>query len=233
MAIQVADDDGAHPARILPEQVVTWVGFANRVFYPAGIRIDFDRTDIRPLRSTLINRLQGPEQPDWAQGKRAADDVAARYPDHLVVFFRHGGGDHPTGAGLAWTDYNFVVMPGWPDDRHCDHDHVSALAHEIGHHLGLRHTFARTFPERSTPRTSWPGATTTARLRWRRPERDRPRPGRPHHRVHRRRGAGARRPGAFRCPVATSCPTTTSATRWVRSRSSACAGSWPSAWPIT
>jgi hypothetical protein len=62
-----------------------------------------------------------------------------------VVFFRHGRGPQPTGAGFAGTDYNFVVMPGWADDLHCGHDHVSALSHELGHHLGLRHTFARVF----------------------------------------------------------------------------------------
>jgi hypothetical protein len=36
-------------------------------------------------------------------------------------------------------------MPGWSDDAHCGHDHIYALAHEIGHHLGLSHTFARVF----------------------------------------------------------------------------------------
>ncbi len=147
LAIRVSDDGGAREARILPEQVAAWVAFTNEVFRPAGIRVDFDPRDLQLLRSTAVNRLQGPEQPDWAAAKRVADDVAARHPDRLVVFFRHGPGAGPTGAGLSWTDYNFVVMPGWPDDRHCGHDHLSALAHEIGHHLGLHHTFARVFPE--------------------------------------------------------------------------------------
>jgi hypothetical protein len=147
LALRVSDDDGRYEARVVPEQIAAWVAFANQVFRPAGIRLDFDPGDLLPLRSSLINRLQGPEQEDWRAAKHAADEVAARYPDRLVVFFRQGGRAQATGAGLSWTDYNFVVMPGWPDDRHCGHDHPSALAHEIGHHLGLAHTFARVFPE--------------------------------------------------------------------------------------
>jgi hypothetical protein len=147
VGIRVSDDDGRHAARIRPDQVATWVAFANEVFRPAGIRIDFDPTDLTSLRSTVINRMRGPEQRDWEDAKRAADEVADRYPDRMVVFFRHGDRVNPTGRGLAWPDYNFVVMPGWPADRHCGHEHISALAHEIGHHLGLSHTFAGVFAE--------------------------------------------------------------------------------------
>jgi hypothetical protein len=147
MAIQVADDDGARPARIAPGQIAAWVAFSNSVFQPAGVRVRFDPADLRLLRSSLINDLQGVEQDDWREAKRAADQIADRYPDRLVVFFRHGPGERASGAGFSWFDYNFVVMPGWLDDTHCGHEHASALAHELGHHLGLGHTFARIFPD--------------------------------------------------------------------------------------
>jgi hypothetical protein len=147
MAIQVADDDGGHAARISREEIAAWVAFGNAVFRPAGVRFSFDPTDLRLLRSSLINGLVGVEQPDWRAAKRAADQVAERHPDRLIVFFRHGPGDLATGAGFSWTDYNFVVMPGWPDDKHCGHEHSSAFAHELGHQLGLGHTFARIFPD--------------------------------------------------------------------------------------
>jgi len=145
LALRVADDDGSRPARVTPEQVATWVAYANQVFRPAGVQLLFERGAFRELRSTLINRLEGTGQVDWGQTKRVADEVASFYPDRLVVFFRHGPGKSATGVGMSWTDYNFVAMPGWLDDAHCGHDHIYALAHEIGHHLGLSHTFARVF----------------------------------------------------------------------------------------
>src|SRR5262245_26037212 len=42
---------------------------------------------------------------------------------------------------------NFVMMPGWQDDHHCGHEHIGSFAHELGHHLGLSHTFPRPFAE--------------------------------------------------------------------------------------
>lgn len=67
---------------------------------------------------------------------------AAGFPDALVVFFRYGPGDRPTGGGFSWIDYDLVIMPGFTDAQHFGHAHVDALAQEIGHHLGLPHTFA-------------------------------------------------------------------------------------------
>jgi hypothetical protein len=147
LALRVADDDGKRAARVGPEQVAAWVAYANQVFRPAGVQLLFERGAFRELRSTRINGLQGTGQVDWREVKRTADEVASFYPDRLVVFFRHGPGNSATGVGMSWTDYNFVLMPGWFDDAHCGHDHIYSLAHEIGHHLGLPHTFARVFSQ--------------------------------------------------------------------------------------
>lgn len=145
LAFRVSDDDGGRAARVAPAHIQRWVDFANDVYRPAGIRFHFDPLELRALRSTLLNDTMG-SGPSWPQAKWAADQVAERHPDRLVLFFRHGPGAQATGLGFSWTDYNFVVMPGWPDDTHCGHDHVDALAHELGHHLGLWHTFGRSFP---------------------------------------------------------------------------------------
>jgi hypothetical protein len=61
-----------------------------------------------------------------------------------VVFFRHGPGETPTGGGFSWYDYNFVAMPGFDSDV-CGYQNIGMLAHEIGHYLGLAHTFDEIF----------------------------------------------------------------------------------------
>jgi hypothetical protein len=146
-AVRVSDDDGQRAARVTPAQVTAWLAFANDVFRPAGVRFDFhpDAGDWTELRNSGLNGLAGTDQDDWPLRKREADDVAATFPDQLVVFFRHGPGGFATGGGFSWFDYDFVAMPGWLDDEHCGHDHIDALAHELGHHLGLPHTFTRVF----------------------------------------------------------------------------------------
>ena len=145
LAFRVADDDGGRAARVTSADIARSVAFANDVYRAAGVRFRFDPSELVPLHNRVINDLEGDQQPDWRAAKHAADEVAEHFPDRLVVFFRHGRGPHATGAGFAGADYNFVVMPGWSDDLHCGHDHISALSHELGHHLGLQHTFARVF----------------------------------------------------------------------------------------
>ena len=145
LAFRVADDDGGRPARVTAADVARSVAFANDVYRAAGVRFRFDPRELMPLHNRVINELEGEQQSEWATARRVADEIAEHYPDRLVVFFRHGRGPGATGAGFSGTAYNFVVMPGWSDDLHCGHDHISALSHELGHHLGLRHTFARVF----------------------------------------------------------------------------------------
>jgi hypothetical protein len=147
LAFRVADDEGTRPARVTGAQIARSVAFANDVYRAAGVRFHFDPRELLVLHNRVINDLEGDRQPDWSAAKQAADAIAEHHPDRLVVFYRHGRGPQPTGAGFSGTDYNFVVMPGWSDDVHCGHDHISALSHELGHHLGLRHTFARVFDE--------------------------------------------------------------------------------------
>ena len=144
-AIQVADDDGRRPAKATPEQVRQWVDFANRAFAVASIQFEYspEDGDWSVLRSTLINNMTGVQDPTWLEAKKLGDEIAARHPGKLVVFLRYGPGARPTGGGFSWWDYNFVVMPGFASASHCGHAHTDALAHEVGHYLGLPHTFAR------------------------------------------------------------------------------------------
>ncbi|MFO0972541.1 MAG: M43 family zinc metalloprotease [Phycisphaerae bacterium] len=147
VAIVISDDDGSRTATTSPDNVRTWLEFANRVFAPAGIAFDFagDASDFLTLRDSVINRLVGDVQADWHAAQRHSIAIASRHPTQVVLFFRYGPDPLPTGASFGGFDNNFVTMCGWQAGNHCGHPHTDALAHEIGHYLGLSHTFPQPF----------------------------------------------------------------------------------------
>jgi len=128
----------------LPPQVTAWVNEANKIYTKTGIHFTFNEKDFIPLRSTLLNSIGGVEDANWFDEIAFGDQVAAHYPGKLVIFFRWGSGDQPTGGGFSGFDYNFVATPGF-DTTVCGHQNIGALAHEIGHYLGLAHTFLQVF----------------------------------------------------------------------------------------
>jgi hypothetical protein len=153
-AVRVSDDDGTHAAAITPAQVDTWVEEANAIFgrSNAGIRLYFkaDGTgpDWQQMENTVLNRLSS-----GGNGWSEANNFAATHPAKVVVFFRHGPPDSVTGNGFAFPPQsskgvNFVAMPGFnntgipADDFNGPFVQNRLLfAHELGHYLGLGHTF--------------------------------------------------------------------------------------------
>jgi len=141
-AIRVSDDDGSRQARTTPEQMQQWVDFANAAFAGARVQFEFDPVqDFADLHSTALNNVTGIQDANWLAAKRLGNDTAAGYPGKLVSFTRYGPGPNPTGGAFSWWDYNFVAMSGFADASHCGHPHTDAFAHEVGHNLGLPHTF--------------------------------------------------------------------------------------------
>ena len=148
-AIRVSDDDGGRPARVTPAQFKEWVDFANRCYADADIRFLFSRKegDFGSLKSTLLNNMTATQDSKCDEERRLGSRIAAGYPDKITVFCRHGPGENATGGAFSSQDYAFVVMPGFEDAIHCGHSSLDGLAHEIGHYLGLAHTFAGVFPD--------------------------------------------------------------------------------------
>jgi hypothetical protein len=138
-AILLRDDNGSNPVNITAAQITTWLNYANQVFAPNFIRFNFDPVaDCATLNSTLLN------QQDLPSHQKEANAEAAKYPGKIVVFFRARSG----GNGYSWgpeEGTNFVAMPGFPDTGVCGHQNLAQLAHDLGHYLGLPHTFPRKF----------------------------------------------------------------------------------------
>jgi hypothetical protein len=145
-AIRLADKAGGScttpVADVLADDVKQWAAYANRAFAPAFIRFSFDPdTDFETnLCDTRLNQAS----PDLA----VATEVAARpaYKGKVVVFFRA----RSSGNGYSWWDpastdpwerVNFVLMPGFRETTVCGHQNIAQLAHDLGHYLGLPHTF--------------------------------------------------------------------------------------------
>lgn len=145
-AVIAADDDGGRRTPVTPEQIRLWVDRANMTLASSAIHLEFDPSagsdDWIELNSTLINTMTGNSNPQWEEQRTLANKIAASTPDRMLVIFRWGTGTNPTGAGFSWTDNDFIVMPGFFPTQVCGEQNIGLLAHEVGHYLGLPHTFS-------------------------------------------------------------------------------------------
>lgn len=149
LVVRVSDDDGGRRANISAFEVQQWVDEANDIFLSSQIQFEFIPAETGPhwidINNTDMNNVAGefPGDPIWENSKNLGNQIAEEHPDKIVIFFRHGPGDFPTGGGFSSTQYDFIVMPGFQHTELCGEQNIVLFAHEIGHYLGLFHTFTQ------------------------------------------------------------------------------------------
>jgi len=145
--VRVADDDGGRQTPLSTEEAAYWLAFANQAYTVANITFTFDPlADFTTIRSTLLNNTTGTMDTDWDAERIYGNQVSACFPGKLVLFARFGPTTNPSAEnGFSWWDYDFAAVPALIDQYHCGTWNMPLMAHEIGHHLGLPHTFSALF----------------------------------------------------------------------------------------
>ena len=157
-AVLVRDDNSApEPLReavVTKEQFDRTLQGCNFIFRNTGIKFVFDRrSDWDEIANTAISRdsLLAHE----VQTAHAA--YSNRFQESIVCFLRHGRWEGPDGlsysgwpTSLQGIDGNHVALSGFSEERErgngLNQGFGYLMAHELGHFLGLQHTFSGDAP---------------------------------------------------------------------------------------
>lgn len=156
--ISAADDDGKNGAELDPVTIPGVIRYLNRVFARARVEVTWDpatgyrkinRTslnrDFRPDSGVYSNPAVKPPQQDVARFGKSRDALLDEYRAYFPIVARRGSDwvwdsktgrweDLPTGLSYGGGIVVMAATPGNPPD-------FPAYAHEMGHSLGLDHTF--------------------------------------------------------------------------------------------
>jgi hypothetical protein len=143
--IALSDNDGGNASTVSATDFVQALDSLNQVYRGTRIRFRYDpATDYQVMQSTALNQDLGLGE---ATGLASGNAIALTMPTAIPVFLRMAGGGNgnaapppgltgiPPGIGAGGVAQNYVALPNRLD-------WVNFIAaHEIGHYLGLYHTF--------------------------------------------------------------------------------------------
>jgi hypothetical protein len=156
--IPLSNDDGITKAYdVTPQQFSDLIGRVNAIYAGTGIQFLFDQdTDWAPMNNTVLN-TDALDRNDFLQ---LGNQLAAKYPGKILCLLRFGNGTSPTGNGNAYPPPGLHAKPANLTDSQQDYVELpdtmgsssnpyqflnllngSFVAHELGHYLGLYHTF--------------------------------------------------------------------------------------------
>lgn len=172
VAVQLSDDDGKNRAPITVQEVERWVSKTNESWEDSDIELTFDPDEdfIRVSSTVLNSKPDDASNPQWELYRLTGNYLASLLPRHQIpVLFRQRG-------RTAWSGgpghSNFISMPSYSNT--CIKKKTSGkacpggccpdetlLAHELGHYLGLVHTFSNVSCDKASrdntdgDRTGW------------------------------------------------------------------------------
>jgi hypothetical protein len=152
--VPLTNEPGNPPLKsytVTPQEFSQVIDRVNLVYAGTNIRFLFDpEFDWAPLANTEINT-------DGSNQRTLCNQIADAFPGKIVCFLRWGSGTDPTGNGNAYPPpgagtkppsvddvvQNYVALPNkvGPGFAYLSLGNGSFVAHELGHFLGLYHTF--------------------------------------------------------------------------------------------